>query len=202
MTTRQLTAPTYEPVTLAQARMAARVDSDDTSEDALFTGVIIPGVRQDCEQLLGRSLMKQTWRRTLDCFDDEMALAWPNLLSVEFVRYRDVDGVWQVLDASYYEVDTASVPGRVLRALAKTWPTLYPFPGSVRIDYTAGYSDSATESAQQAAVPASVKRWMLARIATAYEHRLELIAGASVASLPNRFIDSALDRERVFGGVC
>lgn len=200
MTTRQLTAPTYEPITLAQARMAARVDSDDTTEDALFTGIIIPGVRQDCEQLLGRSIMSQTWRRTLDAFDrEEIKLAWPNLLSVESVQYRDTAGAWQTLDASYYEVDTASVPGVVRRALNMSWPLTYPFAGSVRINYTAGYA-SGNEAAQQAAVPASIKRWMLARIVTAFEHRLELLAGATVASLPNRFVDSALDRERVYGG--
>lgn len=200
MTTRQLTAPQYEPITLAQARMAARVDEDDTSEDTLFTGVIIPGVRQDCEQLLRRSLMAQTWCRTLDGFEDEIQLAWPNLLSVQSVQYRDTSGVWQTLDVSAYEVDTASVPGRVLRALNASWPSVYAFPGSVKVTYTAGYA-AGNEAAQQAAVPASIKRWMLARIATAYEHRLELIAGVPVSSLPNRFIDSALDRETVYGGV-
>lgn len=200
MTTRQLTAPEFEPITLAQARMAARADSDDTSEDTLFTGIIIPGVRQDCEQILQRSLMKQTWRRTLDEFPAScIELAWPNLLTVESVQYRDQAGDWQTLDTSDYEVDTAKVPGRVLRALNASWPLTYPFPGSVRVNYTAGYAVG-NEAAQQAAVPAGVKRWMLARIATAYEHRLDLLAGASVSSLPNRFIDSALDRERVYGG--
>jgi uncharacterized phiE125 gp8 family phage protein len=200
MTTRPIAAPEFEPVTLAQARLAARVDSDDTSDDALFTGVIIPGARQDCEQILQRSLMKQTWRRTLDDFGcGVIQLAWPNLLSVQAVQYRDIDGTWQTLSSSLYEVDVASLPGRVIRALQANWPTVYPLPGSVRVDYTAGYSADATEATQQAAVPASVKRWILARIATAYDHRLELIAGATVSSLPNRFVDSALDRERFYG---
>lgn len=198
MIARPIAAPAYEPVTLAQAKLAARVDL--TTEDALFTDILIPAVRQDCEQLLQRALMSQTWRLTLDAFDSGcIALPWPNLLSVESVQYRDIDGTWQTLSSALYEVDTASVPGVVRRALLATWPVTYPFRGSVRVNYTAGYA-TGTESAQQAAVPASVKRWILARIATAYVYREDIIAGMPVSALPNRFVDSALDRECVYGG--
>jgi uncharacterized phiE125 gp8 family phage protein len=199
MTTRPLTPPEFEPITLEQARMASRVDDDDTSEDGLIDDVLIPGVREEAEQILRRSIMRQQWRKVLDDLScGEILLPWPKLLSVSAVEYRDRDGNWQTLDESAYEVDLESTPGRVLRALNATWPPVYPFPNSVRVDFWAGYADG-DEDEQRAAVPASLKRWMLARVATAYEHRLEILAGASVASLPNRFVDAALDRERFYG---
>jgi len=193
-----ITQPAFEPVTLVQAKQAARVDAAD--EDALWTGIIIPGCREDCEQILGRAIMAQGLRLTLDGFPASRAirLPRPRLLSVESVQYRDAAGDWIALGAEAYEVDTAHTPGRVVLAPAASWPGTYGMPGSVRVNYTAGYA-AGTEAQQQAAVPASVKRWILARTTTAYDFRDELIAGTIVSALPNRFVDSALDRERVYG---
>lgn len=194
-----ITPPSFEPVTLAQAKMAARVDATD--EDTLFTGIIIPGCRQDCEQLLGRALMLQTLRATLDGFPAcrEIRLPRPPLIAVSSVQYRDSStGAWTVLAASTYEANTEGTFGRVVLLPTASWPGTYNMPGSVRVTFTAGYA-SGTEAEQQAAVPASVKRWILARAATAYDFREELIAGTIVSALPNRFVDSALDRERVYG---
>jgi uncharacterized phiE125 gp8 family phage protein len=194
-----ITQPAFEPVTLVQAKLAARVDAAD--EDALWTGIIIPGCRQDCEQILGRAIMAQGLRLTLDGFPAcrEIRLPRPRLLSVESVEYRaQLTGAWSVLDPALYETDTAATPGRVVLIPTASWPGTYGMPGSVRVNYTAGYA-AGTEAVQQAAVPASVKRWILARTTTAYDFRDELIAGTIVSALPNRFVDSALDRERVYG---
>jgi len=194
-----ITQPAFEPVTLTQAKLSARVDSSD--EDALFTGIIIPGCRQDCEQLLGRAIMLQTLRLTQRDFPScrEIVLPRPNLLAVASVQYRDYDGAWQTLGADKYEAGMYGTFGRVALLPTASWPGTYDMPGSVRVNYTAGYA-AGTEAEQQAAVPASIKRWILARVATAYNFRDALIAGTQVAELPNRFIDSALDRERVYGG--
>lgn len=194
-----ITQPAFEPVTLVQAKLAARVDSAD--EDALFTGVLIPACRQDCEQILGRAIMLQTLRATLDGFPAcrEIRLPMPKLLTVESVQYRDAAGDWIALGAASYEANTAATFGRVVLVPTASWPGTYDMPGSARVNFTAGYA-SGNEATQQAAVPASVKRWILARIATAYDYRDEIVAGLAVAELPNRFVDSALDRERVYGG--
>lgn len=199
-----ITPPAFEPVTLVQAKMAARVVATD--EDALFTGIIIPGCREDCEQLLGRAIMPQVLRGTLDGFPEgrEIQLPRPKLLSVASVQYRDnVTGAWTALGADKYEVDAAYTRGRVVLVPTASWPGTYDMPGSVRVNFTAGYGAIAgDEATQQAAVPASVKRWILVRVATAYDYRDELVAGLDIKSLPNRFVDSALDRETVYGGGC
>lgn len=196
MPTIRTVAPTYEPVSLTLAKLHCRVDH--SADDDLFTGYLIPGAREHAEQELRRSIMAQTWRKTMDCFEeDAILLPWPNLLSVTSVQYRDADGNWQTLDSSAYIVDTDSTPGRVLRPVGTMWPITHPERGSVKVTYVAGYA-SGNEAAQQAAVPASVKNWLLMRIGTAYEHRQEILAGVSVSALPNRFVDGLLDRERVY----
>jgi hypothetical protein len=79
------------------------------------------------------------------------------------------------------------------------WPSTSSEPGSVRVTYKSGYGQG-DEEEQQAAVPASIRHWMLLRIATAYVHRQELMQGtAQVADLPGRWVDSLLDRERIWG---
>lgn len=198
MTAVRTVAPSYLPITLAQARAQCRIDSDNTSEDTLFTGVYIPAVVDACEQILCRSIMLQTWRLTLDDFNDEISLPWPNVLAVSAVEYRDASGAWQTLGASYYEIDSASAPGRLVRAVNYSWPTLYDGINVVRITYTAGYSSSETEATQQAAVPTSVKNWLLLAVATCYAQRESISAGQNFMDLPGRFFDGLLDRERIW----
>lgn len=198
MTAVRTVAPTSLPITLAQARSQCRVDSDNTAEDTMFSTVWIPAVTDACEQLLCRSIMLQTWRLTLDCFEDEIILPWPNVLAVSAVTYRDTAGVWQTLDSAYYEVDTVSSPGRLVLAASHSWPTLYEGINNVRIDYTAGYS-SGNEAAQQGAVPNAVKQWLLLAVATAYAQRESIAAGMNFMDLPGRFFDGFLDRERIWG---
>lgn len=198
MTAVRTVAPTFLPITLAQARAQCRIDSDNTSEDSLFTGVYIPAVTDACEQILCRSIMLQTWQITLDDFEDEIRLPWPNVLAVSSVQYRDAAGNWQILGTEYYEVDTASAPGRLVRAVNYSWPTLYDGINVVRITYTAGYSSSVVEATQQAAVPTSVKNWLLLAVATCYAQRESIAAGQNFMDLPGRFFDGLLDRERIW----
>lgn len=191
-------APDYLPITLAQARAQCKVDSDNTSEDTLFTGVWIPAAVEACEQLLRRSIMLQTWRLTLDEFEDEISLPWPKVLAVSAVEYRDTAGAWQTLDAAYYEVDTDAAPGRLKLASGYSWPSLYDGINTVKITYTAGYA-SGNEAAQQAAVPANIKHWLLLATGTAYAQRESLAAGVNLLELPGRTFDGLLDRERIWG---
>lgn len=192
----RITPPSYQPITLAQARAQCRVDDDNTAEDSLFSGVWIPAVVDAAEQILGRSIMKQTWRLTLDGFSDEIALPWPSILAVSAVEYRDTAGDWQTLAADVYQLDAAGA--RLTLASGESWPSLYEGVAVVRITYTAGYSDSAVEAEQQAAVPASVKQWLLLAVGTAYAHRESIAAGLTFTELPGRTFDGLLDRERIW----
>lgn len=184
----QTAAPSFLPVTLAEAKLQLRVD--DTDEDSLITGVLIPAAVHACEQIIGRSIMSQAWKLTLDDFEDEIRLPWPEILSVTGVQYRDVNGVTQTLDTSVYELSG----DRLRLKLNQQWPQT---TGDVVIDYTAGYA-SGTEAAQQAAVPGNVKTWILLTAGTMYANRESVLAGVSSSELAGGFTDRLLDRERVY----
>ena len=195
----RITPPSYQPITLAQARAQCRIDSDNTAEDTMFSGVWIPAVTEACEQILKRSIMAQTWALTLDGFADEIKRPNPRRLSVTAGEYKDTAGAWQTLAGTVYEVDAASEPGRVVLASGQSWPAVFDGVGVVKITYSAGYA-SGNEAAQQAAVPASIKQWLLLAVGTAYAHRESIAAGLSFSELPGRTFDGLLDRERVWSG--
>jgi len=194
----RITPPSYQPITLAQARAQCRIDSDNTAEDTMITGVWGPAVVDACQQILKRSIMLQTLRITLDAFADEIALPMPRLLLVTSVEYKDTAGAWQTLNPSVYEVDTESQPGRIVRASGQSWPALFDGINVVRITYDAGYA-SGTEAQQQAAVPAAVKQWILLALGTAYAQRESMTAGLAFHELPGRTFDGLLDGERLWG---
>lgn len=194
MTAVRTVEPAYQPVTLTQAKLHCKVDTTD--DDNLFA-IIIPAVTEACQQMLQRSIMLQTWRVTLDEFSDLIELPWPTILSVTSVEYKDLAGAWQTLSTSVYEVDLYSQPARITLADAQLWPDVWNGTNVVRIIYTAGFA-SGNEAAQQAAVPANLKAWILLGIGTAYENRESVIVGAPAAKLPDNFADSLLDPHKVW----
>ena len=70
---RLITAPTSEPVTLAEAKAYAKVD--DTSEDTLITNWIV-AARQMVEQATGRKLMSQVWALVMDQWPQQAKEIW------------------------------------------------------------------------------------------------------------------------------
>lgn len=199
MFTELVTPPQFEPVTLQQAKLQCRVWHDD--EDMLLQDILIPGARDQCEQLLRRSIMLTTWRATMDGFPGTrcaIALRWPNLQQVVSIEYRDTAQAWQTVAGGNYSV-LGGLASEVAPNAGFSWPATSGERGSVRVTYKSGYGQG-DEDTQQAAVPPSIRHWLLLRIATAYVHRQELLQGtAQVADLPGRFADSLLDRERIWG---
>ena len=188
----QTTPPAYLPLTLTEAKLHLRVDGID--EDELIAAFIGAAV-DTCQQITGRSLMAQAWKLTADDFADEIKLPWPQVQAVQSVQYKDADGATQTLASSVYELDgdkVCLVPGQ-------EWPAVRGGPGSVWVNYTAGYS-AGNEAAQQAAVPYGIKAWLLLTVGTLYDNRESIQTGApgATAALPGRFTDSLLDRFKVY----
>ena len=186
-----ITAPAYEPVTLEEAKLWLRVDTDDDSQDAMILLLII-AMREYAEGLTGRALVQRTLEYRIDEFPDgPIELPMPPLRSVTSIQYVDSDGT-QSLDASptAWQVDTVSEPGRVAPLTSASWPaTLEDELGAIRIRYVAGY-------AHPNAIPRKVRLWMQSRMATLYEHREQIFIGA-VVRIPRDFVDGLLDDLRV-----
>lgn len=187
----QTTPPAYLPLTLTEAKLHLRA-TEDTEEDALIVAFIGAAV-DTCQQITGRSLMAQAWKLSVDGFADEIKLPWPQVQAVQSVQYKDADGVTQTLASTVYEL----VGDKVCLGPGQEWPATRGGPGSVWVNYTAGYS-AGNEAAQQAAVPYGIKAWLLLTVGTLYANRESVQTGVTVAALPDRFTDSLLDRFKVY----
>lgn len=177
-----ITAPTVEPITLAEAKAHLRITGND---DDTAIGVLITTARQTAEQITGRALMPQTWEKTLDAFpDNEIELPWPPLVSITSVKYIDIAGSQQTLASTEYTADNDSEPGWLLLAYGKDWPATQEVANAVRVRYLAGYADAAS-------VPAAIKNWMLLKIGELYANRE---ASAERPAVAHGFADHLLDR--------
>ena len=89
MTTRLITEPASEPVTLAEAKLHLRVDTVD--DDARITE-LITSARQQAELILKRSLLPQTWEKTIDAFPtSDIELLYPSIIAIESIKYQDIN---------------------------------------------------------------------------------------------------------------
>jgi uncharacterized phiE125 gp8 family phage protein len=98
------TAVTTEPVTLAEARLQCKVDSDDASWDAVLSG-LCTAAREYAEHYTGRALATQTLEMVLDTFPEcggDITLDMPPVATVTSIKYDDTAGVEQTLAATVY----------------------------------------------------------------------------------------------------
>ena len=181
-----ITAPTTEPITLAEAKLHARVEHD--ADDAMITG-FIAAAREDAEHELGRPLAAQVWQVTVDAFPAvEMALG-PDVTGIQSIQYLDAAGVLQTLDQAAYVLDNMDrAQCFALPADGYEWPSTYDTANAVRVRIACGLDP----------VPETVKAWMLLRIGALIEHRAAIAAGQTLAAMPDRFVDRLLDRYRIY----
>lgn len=134
-----------EPLTYSDAKIHLRL-SDDTDQTTVEN--LIKVSRYRVEQELGRSILTQTWRKTMDSFpsSDEkpIVLSFPPVQSVSSIVYTDTNGVLQTLSASKYLVDADSDHPRISLAYNQTWPDTYDQKNVVTVTYIAGYLSVAT----------------------------------------------------------
>ena len=207
-----MTPPTAEPVTLAEAKLHLRVDGTD--EDTLIT-MLISSARTHAENVCRRSFMTQTWCLYLDGFPRQgyygviagdasareysvrvrggrIDLPYPQLQSVGYISYIDPEGAYQTLNQALYKADLYSEPGVVTPAAGGYWPETQNVVNAVQIGYTAGYGNAA-------AVPASIKAWILLRVGALYANREEVIVETRVSSVDLPFVHGLLDPYRIQG---
>lgn len=188
MTLILITAPTAEPVSLAEAKAHLRVDT--SADDALITALIV-SARETAEHLTGRAIMAQTWERVLNTFPaGAIKLGMPPVTAITSVKYIDTAGAEQTYTSAGYTLDAVNLPGYLHPSVAyPDWPsTQLGAVNAVRVRFTCGYTT----------VPANIKTWMLLRIGTLYEHRQEVLAGVSLAELPSAYTERLLDSVRVW----
>lgn len=154
-----LTPPTAEPVSVADAKFAARADG------AHWDGAVaaaITAARQVAEHETGRRLMTQVWRYELGDWPaaDELL---PELRPTAVTVARWNGTQWQALEAGAFVWAPAGPTGwhiALAPALGTTWPDLgeVALGPRVRVDVTVG-------AASAADVPAPAVQFIKAMVA-------------------------------------
>lgn len=182
MTTRLITPPAQLAVTLDEAKANLRIDGSDL--DTVITAWL-EGITAHAQHVMGRSIVNQTWRRTLDGFSDQVELYNAPVSSVVSVKYYDASNVQQTL-ASGFILDKESEPGILFPV--STWPETYDRPDAVQIDYIAGYGADAT------ATPKGIKLYILAKLAEQFDPAVR----PEKDTVQSSYIDRLLDPYKVY----
>lgn len=188
-----ITAPAAYPVTLTEAKTWARVDSDDTSQDSVVN-LLIAAMTDYAEHLTGRAFVARTLELNLPYFTGCIELPWVPLISVTSIAYTDINDAAQTVSSADYEVDTVSQPGRIRPVTGASWPAIGTLFNPVRIRYQAGYQSpsSPLDLTDNSYLPAQLRTWIQARIATLYDNREHLMLNNQIA-VPRDFCDGLLD---------
>lgn len=137
------TGPTELPVSLSEAQSHLRVDSNaDVARISMLLQAAV-GHLDGPKGLLGRALLTQTWKLTLNYFPWEgFDIPLPPLQSVSSITYLDTDGNTQTLSTDAYLVLglNGNGPGRVVRAYSYYWPALRDQEEAVTVNFVAGWS--------------------------------------------------------------
>lgn len=170
------TASTEEPISLAELKEDRRIDHSDEDADL---GVLITAVRKQLEEAYWTQFCTATWDQYFDGFASQFKLRPPPVGTVASVKYTDVAGDEQTVDASVWEQGLVNGVGVVRLAFNQTWPSgARGHPDSVVIRFTAGYGAAAD-------VPEPIRRAMLLYCGHLYENREPVVIGASVAKVPH-----------------
>jgi len=181
-------APSVEPVTLAEAKSHLRVDHTD--EDTLI-GTLIQAAREQIDgagTYLGRCLVEQTWDLKLDWFpsnDAPITIPLAPLRSITLISYTDSDGAAQTLAASVYQtvgVD-AHAGGYVLEAYEQSWPATRDIPEAITIRFLAGYASTGSPADYRANIPQPIKQALLLMVSDMY-HQRQTFGSANLRPVP------------------
>ena len=183
MTTRLITPPAALAVSLDDAKLTLRIEQDDNSLDAQIT-LTLKGITSQCEHELGRALVHQQWRVSVDGVTDAIRLERPPIVSVDSIKFYDVDGLLQTLDPVDYYADIVSEPGYVVPATGRAWPSLASRPHAITVDYTCGYGPDHTT------VPADVQLYILARLQEQWDADAREFKETVRSSYLGRLLDS------------
>ncbi len=171
--TRQ-TAPTVEPVTLAEAKAHLRVD---TATDDSYIATLITAAREWVEEYLDRALVHQQYVMRLDSFPYEFELPRPPMATsgtatAVLVTYTLGDDSTATLSSTQYRVDRNATPGVVRQLRAGTWPGNLDDQNAVTVTWWAGYGASGT------AVPAAIRHAILMLVGFWYDNRSTVLVGS------------------------
>lgn len=189
MTYRTITPPDVEPVSVDEAALHCRVDSDDRSE-YLLLDAWITAARERAEHYAGRSFAQSELQASFPGFpagSSPLVLPIGPAASVQSIVYDDENGSQQSLNSGDFELSLFGQSRQVFPT-ADTWPTTNGAPHSVRVNYQT-----------RDECPAAARAAMLLAVGSLYENRQEVVASsaATMQELPQGFF-ALLDTVKVW----
>ncbi len=179
MPTKVITAPTYEPISVADVAEYLRVDDLAADQDLLEN--LITAARQYLEQHLNRPLATQTLEEALTGWANPIVLD-SSLQSVTSIKYLDVNGAEQTLASNQYLVDTYAEPAQITPAYNVTYPELYDVPNNVKVRYVAGYTSGGSPDTNP--LPKPIRFAMMLVIGDLYANREAAVTGTTYTVNP------------------
>jgi uncharacterized phiE125 gp8 family phage protein len=182
-----VTPPAAEPITLTEAKSHLNVTG--STKDTEITSLIVTA-RRILERYLNRAILTQTWKVYADCWMNGMKIPYPRLQSITHVKYYDINGTLQTLNASsYYWTITSDEPGRIVRKYDVTYPELqYGRPDAIEIQFVAGWLATAS-APDYGVVPEDIKHAMKLLITNYFEHKGDIVIGSVVNKIPTHITD-------------
>jgi len=167
-TTKIISEPATEPVTLAQVKLHSRISH---SEDDSWLTMAIIVARQYIEKTCELSLITQTRRTTFAGFHKPwLTLAYGPTISITTIEYYDQANALQTL--ATYQAALESNPCLIVPAAGQPWPSTMPNRiDAVKVTYVAGYG--AAEN-----VPAALKQGILLLVDFWYSNRSAVEMGS------------------------
>lgn len=177
----RITQPAVEPVSLGEAKVQARVD---TEADDAYIQALVSVARQYVEDILDITLLTTVWEASYDLFPVwAIVLPRPMLQADNItVTYRLGDGATSTKSsaAGDFRVDTRTVPGRIYPNWSDTWPGVRGDENSVVVNYTAGFGPDGSS------VPPLYKHLMMVLVAHWYDTR-QIVAPGTYGTIPKTF---------------
>jgi uncharacterized phiE125 gp8 family phage protein len=169
------TAPTAEPVTLAELKANCRIDVTD--HDDLLTSLLLTA-REYLEEVTWRSFITQTWVLRTNAFSDPIYLPRPPLASITSIKYYDTGGTEQTLSTDVYEAGIYDDIGVARLKYLQCWPACRGHEDDITITYVAGYGATAST------VPQPLRHAILLLAGHLFDHPEIVATGVSMATVP------------------
>lgn len=153
-------------VTTAEMKEFLKVDILITNDDTLIDN-LVKGAMIEFEEYARIALLTQTWNLYLDKIGQKIELPRPPLQTVEHFYWYDENYAQTEMTAALYitRILSAAEPGYILRKPAVSWEVYTVNGDGIKVEFTAGYGDAATD------VPQDIVEAIKSIVAWRYENR-------------------------------
>ncbi|WP_196258573.1 head-tail connector protein [Pelagibacterium limicola] len=178
-----VTPPAILPVTIAEAKVALRIDGSD--EDAFIGGLIRAAVAHldGWTGILGRCLVEQEWRQDFDKFAPCLRLPlWP-VISVSSITWRNRAGQLATVAQSGYALKADMLGAYIRFKRDYAAPTDLAEIAAVSVTFKAGYPNTGDDE-PKSTVPEAIKTAILMLLGHWEANREAVNVGNITTELP------------------